>query len=65
MVDPPHSALAVPDAGPRLTAFLDAGVVQGDSLNLIPQLATGSVALFFTSPPYADQRGYSRIHPDH
>jgi DNA modification methylase len=43
---------------------LEAGVVQGDSLELLPKLEAGSVDLFFTSPPYADQRAYSRIHPD-
>lgn len=47
-----------------LSALLEAGVVPGDSLDLLPRLAAGSVDLFFTSPPYADQRGYSRIHPD-
>ena len=40
------------------------GVVQGDALELLPQLEKASVDLFFTSPPYADQRAYSRIHPD-
>ena len=64
MGDHPNSTL-VPDPGSPLATFLDAGVVQGDALSLIPQLDAGSVALFFTSPPYADQRGYSRIHPDH
>lgn len=47
-----------------LAALLDAGVVHGDSLDLLPRLAADSVDLFFTSPPYADQRAYSRIHPD-
>lgn len=47
-----------------LSALLEAGVVQGDSLDMLPRLAAGSVGLFFTSPPYADQRAYSRIHPD-
>jgi DNA modification methylase len=31
---------------------------------LLPQLPRESVDLFFTSPPYADARAYSRIHPD-
>jgi DNA modification methylase len=53
-----------PEANARLAAFLDAGVFEGDSLDLIPQLDAGSVDLFFTSPPYADQRSYSRINPD-
>jgi DNA modification methylase len=38
--------------------------MHGDALDLIPRLKPGSVDLFFTSPPYADQRAYSRIHPD-
>lgn len=40
-------------------------MLQGDSLDLLPRLPDGSVDLFFTSPPYADARAYSRIHPDH
>lgn len=47
-----------------LGALIDAGVVQGDALALLPRLDAGSVDLFFMSPPYADQRAYSRIHPD-
>jgi len=47
-----------------LARFLDEGVVLGDALDLIPLLDRASVDLFFTSPPYADQRAYSRIHPD-
>lgn len=47
-----------------LAGLLDAGVLQGDSLDLIPRLKPKSVDLFFMSPPYADQRAYSRIHPD-
>jgi DNA modification methylase len=43
---------------------LETGVVEGDALDLLPCLERGSVDLFFTSPPYADQRAYSRIHPD-
>ncbi len=38
--------------------------MHGDALELLPRLDAGSVDLFFTSPPYADQRAYSRIHPD-
>jgi DNA modification methylase len=38
--------------------------MHGDALDLLPRLDPGSVSLFFTSPPYADQRAYSRIHPD-
>jgi DNA modification methylase len=40
------------------------GIICGDAGDLIPQLPDGSVDLFFTSPPYADARAYSRIHPD-
>ena len=43
---------------------LDAGVIQGDALEFLPRLPRASVDLFFTSPPYADARAYSRIHPD-
>ncbi len=48
-----------------LTQFLDDGIVHGDALDLLPRLPRGSIDLFFTSPPYADARSYSRIHPDH
>jgi DNA modification methylase len=47
-----------------LAKLLKEGVVAGDALQLLPQLPPGSVDLFFTSPPYADARAYSRIHPD-
>lgn len=53
-----------PGCDPWLDGLLAAGVVQGDSADLLPRLLPGSVALFFMSPPYADQRAYSRIHPD-
>ena len=36
----------------------------GDALEWLPRLPGHSVDLFFTSPPYADARVYSRIHPD-
>ena len=49
----------------RLHRMLADGVVHGDATKLLPQLLPGSVDLFFTSPPYADARSYSRIHPDH
>src|SRR5664280_1663767 len=38
--------------------------MRGDAVEMIPRLGMGAVDLFFTSPPYADQRAYSRIHPD-
>lgn len=54
---------ADPDAG-LLDRTLAEGVVQGDALELLPLLPKGGVDLFFTSPPYADARAYSKIHPD-
>lgn len=47
-----------------LDRMLDEGVIEGDSLSVLPALPRESVDLFFTSPPYADARAYSRIHPD-
>lgn len=47
-----------------LNEILDNGVVQGDSLELLPQLPRESIDLFFMSPPYADARAYSKINPD-
>ena len=47
-----------------LQKVISEGVIQGDAQTLIPQLPRESVDLFFTSPPYADARAYSRIHPD-
>jgi DNA modification methylase len=47
-----------------LAAALAMGVTQGDALELLPRLPADSIDLFFTSPPYADARAYSTIHPD-
>jgi DNA modification methylase len=47
-----------------LKILLDRGVVWGDSSDWLPVLPDSSVDLWFTSPPYADARAYSRIHPD-
>lgn len=47
-----------------LSKLLEEGVIKGDSLELIPNLPKRSVDLFFMSPPYADARSYSKIHPD-
>jgi len=47
-----------------LGALLDDGIVWGDSSEWLPVLPADSVDLWFTSPPYADARAYSRIHPD-
>lgn len=55
--------IPLPAAG-TLNRALDAGVLTGDALALLPELPKKSIDLFFTSPPYADQRAYSRIHPD-
>lgn len=66
MVDT-HNGPVGPASGPPsnlLGCFLRDGVTHGDALELLPRLERGSVDLFFTSPPYADQRSYSRIHPD-
>ncbi len=40
------------------------GVLHGDADQLLHELPRESVDLFFTSPPYADARAYTRIHPD-
>lgn len=47
-----------------LDRILHEGVIEGDSLSILPSLPRGGVDLFFMSPPYADARAYSRIHPD-
>jgi DNA modification methylase len=47
-----------------LSRVLENGVLQGDSGQLLGKLPRASVDLFFMSPPYADARAYSRIHPD-
>lgn len=52
------------DGDAALGQLLEEGVTWGDSSAWLPQLPAGSVDLFFTSPPYADARPYSRIHPD-
>ena len=47
-----------------LRKLLDRGIVWGDSAEWLPLVPEASVDLWFTSPPYADARSYSRIHPD-
>jgi len=59
----PVEAPDAPDAE-LLESILKKGVVLGDSEKFMAQLPRRSVDLFFTSPPYADARAYSRIHPD-
>lgn len=45
-------------------ALLRDGITWGDSEAWLPALPADSIDLWFTSPPYADARPYSRIHPD-
>jgi DNA modification methylase len=67
MTVPPVPA-APPAPGPQpdqaLGELLRGGVTWGDSEAWLPALPRKSVDLWFTSPPYADARAYSRIHPD-
>lgn len=49
---------------PALDRLLTEGVTWGDGAQWLPVLPEASVDLWFTSPPYADARAYSRIHPD-
>jgi DNA modification methylase len=51
-------------AGQLLEKLLGEGATWGDSAQWLPALPPRSVDLWFTSPPYADARAYSRIHPD-
>jgi len=52
------------DAKAALSRVLHDGVTYGDAIDWLPSLPSDSVDLYFTSPPYADARAYSRIHPD-
>jgi DNA modification methylase len=61
-IDPQNKKCGGP--GNTLQEALKAGVLHGDAEQLLAQLPRASVDLFFTSPPYADARAYSRIHPD-
>ena len=47
-----------------LEQLLEEGVTWADSETWLPALPQAGVDLFFFSPPYADARAYSRIHPD-
>jgi len=47
-----------------LEDLLTEGETWGDSSRWLGALPPQSVDLWFTSPPYADARAYSRIHPD-
>ena len=66
-VHPSALSPPAPHAGPgeALEALLSEGQTWGDSAEWLPVLPSESVDLWFTSPPYADARAYSRIHPDH
>lgn len=61
--------IASPPRAPRdpaaaLAQLLAEGITWGDAREWLPALPETSVDLFFSSPPYADARSYSRIHPD-
>jgi len=47
-----------------LERLLATGLLPGNALTLLPLLPPARVDLFFSSPPYADARAYSRIDPD-
>lgn len=69
-INDPHlavvSGLPQPPRDPHdaLKQLLSDGVTWGDAEAWLGRLPSGSIDLFFTSPPYADARAYSRIHPD-
>ena len=67
LFDPPTASVHLPAVAPDdlLRRVLEEVVILGDSQDLLTLLPSGSIDLFFTSPPYADARPYSRIHPDH
>jgi DNA modification methylase len=66
VVQPVLASPSVPKIAPDqvLGRLLCEGVTWGDSAEWLPELPQESVDLWFTSPPYADARAYSRIHPD-
>ncbi len=63
LMPPPPTSQARPDE--TLETLLSEGETWGDSSEWLPALPAESVDLWFTSPPYADARAYSKIHPDH
>jgi DNA modification methylase len=67
LFDPPTTSVPLPIgvSADLLQRALDEVVILGDALDFLPRLPQASIDLFFTSPPYADARPYSRIHPDH
>lgn len=58
------TTLPLPESECFLDSVLNTGAIHGDATTLLPCLPRDSVDLFFTSPPYADARAYSPIHPD-
>lgn len=52
-----------PETG-ALDVLLSEGITWGDAGAWLPALPEATVDLFFTSPPYANLRDYSRIDPD-
>lgn len=61
---PPGAPLGELQEAALLRHLLSEGVVHGDAERLLARLPAASVDLFFSSPPYADARAYSVIHPD-
>ena len=59
----PSSRPPIPEepAG-ALAQLVGDGVTWGDASEWLPRLPAAGVDLFFTSPPYADARPYSRVH---
>lgn len=64
-IDSPGDVPTAPcDQKAALARLLDEGVVWGDCAEWLSILPRGAVDLFFTSPPYANARRYSEIHPN-
>ena len=62
----PHPAVPQPPSVPglALATLLAQGITWGDAADWLRALPPCSVDLWFTSPPYADARAYSRILPE-
>ena len=62
----PHPVPWQPPSVPSqaLATLLGQGITWGDAADWLPALPPDSVDLWFTSPPYADARAYSRIDPE-
>lgn len=61
---PPSTPLPPASKSDALKVLLEDGITWGDSSEWLPAVPPETVDLWFTSPPYADARAYSRIHPD-